>query len=106
MQVVDPGVHKNDGQYQHPHSFLQQPVFKELHDPKSDLVGILQSVVPWDSYLQNLLPTGVKGIVVVLKNTCGQEYTYTLDGDSVSIHKLESGFHFIKLSHTFLCILH
>jgi len=60
-------------------------VFEKLNDPKSDMVGMLHGIVPWDRYLQNLLPNGVKGITTVLKNTCGQAYTYVLDGSEVRI---------------------
>jgi len=96
-QTVDPNSEKGfhgditeggvdfsaDVVYDHPHSFLVQPVLERLNDPKSDMVGLLQSIVPWDAYLRDLLPAGVTGIYVVLKNTCGQEYTYALDGSKV-----------------------
>ena len=67
----------------HPHSFLVSPVFDELGNPKAELKGLLQSVVDWDRYLINLLPEGVNGVVCILKNSCGQAFTYILNGNQV-----------------------
>jgi hypothetical protein len=71
--------------YDHPHSVLIQPVFRELGDVNdlSEIVGLIQAVVPWDRYLTNLLPEGVDGITCVLKNTCSQAFTYELNGNRV-----------------------
>jgi hypothetical protein len=70
--------------FDHPHSVLLQPVFEELNNDDSRLVGFMASVVAWDRYVSHLLPDGVKGIVAVLRNTCGQNFTYLLDGEFVS----------------------
>jgi hypothetical protein len=67
-----------------PHSLITQPIFAELYDETSEVVGTIMGVVPWDRYLTNLLPEGVRGVTCVLKNTCGQEFTYELDGNRVS----------------------
>lgn len=93
-QVVTPEEHAQSHQQygsnvtaedvnDHPHSFLLSPVFDELGNPKAELKGLLQSVVDWDRYLINLLPEGVNGVVCVLKNTCGQSFTYILNGNKV-----------------------
>ena len=37
-----------------------------------------------DAYLINILPTGVRGIRIVIKNSCGDTVTYELDGNDVS----------------------
>ena len=70
--------------FDHPHSLHMQPVFEELNNEDSKIVGILIAIVPWDRYLGGLLPPGVGGMVVVLHNTCGQEHTYIVDGRKVS----------------------
>jgi hypothetical protein len=70
--------------YDHPHSLFMQPVFKTLNDESSEIVGFVNGVLPWDRYLNDLLPEGVKGITCVLKNSCGQSFTYTLNGNEVS----------------------
>jgi hypothetical protein len=82
-QSDDPSLFR----YDHPHSVLIQPIFRELGDvnDSSEVVGLLQAVVPWDRYLTNLLPEGVDGITCVLKNTCGQAFTYELNGNRVRL---------------------
>lgn len=67
-QYVD-SVKEGLTSYDHPHSVHVQPVFKELQNPGSALVGFLAFVVPWDKYLSNLLPETVEGIYAVLRNT-------------------------------------
>lgn len=73
-----------DEAYLQPHSLIVQPVFQTLENT-SNLVGLLVGVVPWDLYLTNLLPQGVGGITCVLVNTCDQSFTYTLNGNTVSL---------------------
>lgn len=91
--------------FDHPHTFMSEPVFEVLNDPSSKIVGYLSGLVAWDRYLIDLLPEGVKGITCVLKasfnvqNTSDpsiwshwwngteapmREFTYALDGNSVS----------------------
>jgi hypothetical protein len=52
--------------YEHPHCALFQPIFEQLHDD-SKIVGFLNGIVPWDRYLVDLLPDGVRGITCVLR---------------------------------------
>jgi hypothetical protein len=73
----------SNGGMDHPHSIFVQPVFGDVHDETSDMVGLLSSVIAWDVFFANLLPHGVSGITAVLTNTCGQAYTYALDGRKV-----------------------
>jgi len=61
------------------------PVFEELNKPDSNIVAYYVGVVPFDRYFAKLLPEGVNGIYCVLRNTCGQAYTYELDGNRVSL---------------------
>jgi len=89
--------------FDHPHSFMSEPVFRVLNDPLSDIVGYLSGLVAWDRYLINLLPEGVSGITCVLKasyqctGSCNatdwsswwpgseppvRQFTYALDGNS------------------------
>jgi hypothetical protein len=76
--------------YDHPHSLIMQPVFKTLNDESSELVGFVNGVVPWDRYLIDLLPEGVKGITCVLKNSCEQSFIYVLNANQVSeLHALD-----------------
>ena len=68
----------------HPMSVFMQPVFAQLFDTNSPLVGVLHAIVPWDSYVVNLLPLGINGIRVVMRNDCGESHTYQVDGPNVS----------------------
>ena len=68
VKYVD-AIPKNLTSYDHPHSIHLQPIFAELQDPGSPLVGFLSFVVPWDKYLSDLLPETVEGVVAVLRNT-------------------------------------
>jgi hypothetical protein len=70
--------------FERPHAFFFQPVFREPYNDASEIVGTINAMLPWDRYFANLLPKGVKGITIVLKNTCGQSFTYYLDGNKVS----------------------
>ena len=69
--------------YDNPHSLLMVPVFEKLNDRKSSIVGMIFGVVAWDRYLTDLLPEGTSGMHCILKNDCGQTYTYALDGTKV-----------------------
>ena len=69
----------------HPHAIALTPVFRTLFGrEKKDVVGVLLSVIPFDKYLNNLLPKGAGVMEVVLWNTCGQSYTYHVHGQEVS----------------------
>jgi class 3 adenylate cyclase len=72
----------------HPQSFLMYPVYPYFGEDvsaiaKDDLVGFLVVVLQWDRYFTNILREGVNGMVVVLHSTCGDHYTYRLDGPEV-----------------------
>lgn len=66
-----------------PHAYLVEPVFERVGDPLSLVVGYLQGLVPFDRFLQNVLPEGVRGVYVVLENNCAEQYTYVLNGNEV-----------------------
>jgi hypothetical protein len=85
----DTAKHNNDTQKKvgfandHPHSSIIYPVFARAKDVNSTIVAIVVAVLPWDAYFENLLPDGVDGIYCILKNSCGQEFTYVLNGNDV-----------------------
>ncbi|CAB9497512.1 Receptor-type guanylate cyclase gcy [Seminavis robusta] len=54
------------------------PVFKDFD--QKEVVGVMIFGVYWRTLLSRLLPTGTNGVVVVLENTAGQQYTYRIDG--------------------------
>ena len=69
--------------FDHPHSILMTPVFKEAQNDESGVVGMVAALLPIDRYLVDLLPEGVDGITCVVKNSCNQSFTYELDGNRV-----------------------
>ncbi|GAX23164.1 hypothetical protein FisN_33Lh057 [Fistulifera solaris] len=68
-----------------PYGALAHPVYDNLFEPKTDkIVGKVFSLFFWDANLVNLLPEGISGITAVLKNSCNQSFTYTVEGKSVN----------------------
>jgi hypothetical protein len=49
-----------------------------------ELVGALGILFAWERFLTNAVPEGVVGITAVLENSCGQAFTYQIDGNTVS----------------------
>jgi hypothetical protein len=74
----------------HPHSIAAQPVYNKLEASTNKIVGYLYSIIAWDFFLVNLLPEGVTGVYVILRNSCNQTVTYQLDGNEVSTNTLNS----------------
>ena len=68
----------------HPHSVLLSPVYPDpqagIRHGKNDLIGMMMVVLSWDKYFVNLLVEGTNGIVMVLHDTCGDHFTYQLNG--------------------------
>jgi len=48
--------------------------------PESKVVGIIASSFFWRAFLENILPDGEMGLVVVFRNTCNQTFTYEVNG--------------------------
>ena len=47
----------------------------------SKVVGIIASSFYVRSFLEDILPSGERGLVVVFQNTCNQTFTYEINGD-------------------------
>lgn len=65
-----------DPSLDHPHTFVFAPVYEKLHNTESKIVGMTTAVVAWDTSMLHLLPSNVRGIFCVIKNSCGQTYSY------------------------------
>lgn len=63
-----------------PHAFGHYPVFKVAGDQSSGVVAMLVTAIAYDASMMNLLPENVKGMLAVLENTCGQTFSYIIDG--------------------------
>jgi hypothetical protein len=59
------------------------PLYDDFHWNGRTLVGLLTSVVYWQSYFVDILPDNARHIIVVLENTCDQAYTYQVNGPEV-----------------------
>lgn len=67
-----------------PHTALAYPVFEQLHNTSSTIVALVISVIPWDKYLQNVLPSGVDTVFCVLHSSCGEVYSYEINGEKAT----------------------
>jgi hypothetical protein len=74
-----------DNFFQHPHSLLLQPVYRDLYNfVNTSVAGVILAVVAWDAFAVDLLPLGVQDVQLVLRNSCGGEATYLVQGPFVS----------------------
>lgn len=62
-----------------PKSVVVQPVFRDFEND-ADIVGFLVVIIPWDVYFHNVLFAGAHPIVAVLKNSCGDSFSYRVSG--------------------------
>ena len=63
-----------------------------MDESNANVVGYLMGIMAFDAYLVDLLPDGVRGIHVIVENTCNSTFTYELDGNS-AIYLGEGDFH-------------
>ena len=62
----------------HPQSILVNPVFSTWQD--GEIVGHTIAVITWRSFLEDLLQPGQPPIEVVLRESCGDSFTYRIQG--------------------------
>jgi len=74
----------DDLQVHQPHGMLLVPILDSFDTTQARHVGTVTALFSLDSFLINLLPDGVNGVYLVVKNTCGVDYTYRVDGNHVS----------------------
>ena len=68
-----------------PMSYLTIPIFDSHDVSQRKVVGVIQALIHWRSYFQHILPQGLPGISVVLENTCGDSYSYEIQGEEAYI---------------------
>jgi hypothetical protein len=66
-----------------PKMFVMEPVYSAFGKAYTDIAGALLSVVSWEMYLVDLVPNGIEGIQFVLSNSCGQSFTFEVNGHEV-----------------------
>ncbi|CAB9521225.1 respiration control sensor protein ArcB [Seminavis robusta] len=60
-------------------TFMVYPVFDKFGEDQK-LAGVLATNVYWKMLLSHLLPSSSQGIICVVENSFGQEFTYRIDG--------------------------
>jgi class 3 adenylate cyclase len=65
-----------------PESFMATPI-RDKAGPGGKLVAILIARLPWVDYFKNVVPEGIKGITVVVRNACTEDNSYRVDGPEV-----------------------
>jgi class 3 adenylate cyclase len=65
-----------------PVTLLVTPVYTSSQ-MDAELVGIVGGIVEWRHKFAQILPEGVKGIILVVKNACNQAFTFEVNGPSV-----------------------
>jgi hypothetical protein len=61
-----------------PHGFIVMPVYGAFVEESPDIVGFLIGVTAFSNLLDRLLPEGIAGIIVVLRDTCGNTMSFEL----------------------------
>eukprot|EP00977_Amphora_coffeiformis_P023090 scaffold12181_cov159-Amphora_coffeaeformis.AAC.1 len=69
-------------EYVAPISGFYYPIVESL-EPDSKVVGTLATLMFWDTFFENILPPNANGMVVVLRNTCNQSFSFQLNGPNV-----------------------
>jgi hypothetical protein len=81
--IVDSQDLNSDEKRDRPYTTHLTPVFGLLNDVNSPLVGFLLSTIIWEDFLTNIFHHHEQGITAVLRNTCNQVFTYTVQGGQV-----------------------
>jgi class 3 adenylate cyclase len=68
-----------------PVSFMAAPIYDKVEEigTNGELVGSVTAEIPWHRYFLNMIPEGIDGIILVVQNTCDQEFSYTINGPNV-----------------------
>jgi hypothetical protein len=80
----------------HPQSILVNPVYSDWK--KTQIVGHTIAVITWRSFLEGLLQPGQPPIEVVLRESCGDSFTYRIEGPE-AIFKGLGDFHDTSYDH-------
>lgn len=73
-------------QHMQPTSLLLAPIYKEPAadgTPTPELVGAISAELPWHAFFSNLIPHGIDGIALVVKNSCNQSASFMVNGPEV-----------------------
>ena len=71
------------GSVAYPFCCLLFPVFGDF-SADAPVVGMISLAFQWIAFFKNILPVNAVGLQLVLSNTCGQAYTFELNGPDVA----------------------
>ena len=63
-----------------PQAFYYQPLYDSFDKESRKFVGQLLILLRWNVYFSDILPDGVRGISLVLENTCNDTATWEIEG--------------------------
>jgi class 3 adenylate cyclase len=86
-----PGAKPSTPDVHEPHSFLIHPLYSNF-GKTTEVVGTLTALLRLQYLFAGTLPLQVSGLVTVLRDTCGSNYTYVLNGPEV-VYKGEEDLH-------------
>ncbi|GKY95745.1 hypothetical protein MPSEU_000535300 [Mayamaea pseudoterrestris] len=66
-----------------PSSFLINPIYDDFY-PGSETVAFLFANVQWREFFLNILPPEVEGILVDIRGTCGDSFSFLLNGPTAT----------------------
>ena len=79
LQMLHPGAPLSDSDG--PISNLYTPIYDKFQKENRNVVGVLTSHLIWKTFFENTLPLGSPApLAVVLINSCGQNYTFEVEG--------------------------
>jgi hypothetical protein len=70
---------KEKNRKSNPHAFIMEPVYDSF-GTDSEVVGVLIAVTGWENLFDRLLAEGANGIVCVITDTCGNDFTFEING--------------------------
>ena len=56
------------------------PVFDSFDEHTRKAAALMTALIRWESYFVNVLPEQIRGIHMLLENTCGEQYTFKITG--------------------------
>ena len=69
----------------HPQSLIIIPVLQSLAPSDSTaVVALLSAAIQWDLLFQNILHRSARGVVVVVRSSCEDEFTYSVEGSGAT----------------------
>ena len=66
-----------------PMSYIYVPIFDSFDAERRRPVAVLMGTVNWGIFFRHVLPENVRGVTLVVENSCDGSFTYEIDGESV-----------------------